>query len=93
MQDLVKLARLIETPNHEDSIRDRFGYQGCYVDLVLNKDEWQDWPPTAGYDTMGAGAATNPAGYDPVVPDGPPTAEAEALRHYRERAAKNSTGL
>jgi hypothetical protein len=46
MMDLLKLARLIETPNHEDSIRDRFGYQGCYVDLVLNKSsgEWQEWP-------------------------------------------------
>jgi Domain of unknown function (DUF6378) len=47
MLDLVKLARLIETPNHEDSIRDRFGYQGCYVDLVYNSEkeaDWQEWP-------------------------------------------------
>lgn len=47
MLDLVKLARLIETPDHEDSMRDRFGYQGCYVDLVYNsekEEELQDWP-------------------------------------------------
>lgn len=53
MLDLVKLARLVETPDHEDSIRDRFGYQGCYVDLVYGDkpvaeaeaEEWTDWPP------------------------------------------------
>lgn len=46
MLDLVKLARLIESPDHEDSIRDRFGYQACYVDLVYSDkdEEWQDWP-------------------------------------------------
>lgn len=37
MLDLVKLARLIESPDHEDSMRDRFGYQGCYVDLVMGE--------------------------------------------------------
>lgn len=50
MLDLVKLARLIETPNHEDSLRDRFGYNGCNVDLVLNAPHddkvWIGWPPT-----------------------------------------------
>ena len=47
--DLVKLGRLIETPDHEDSLRDRFGYNGCNVDLVLENDTnevWLDWPPT-----------------------------------------------
>lgn len=59
MLDLVKLARLIESPNHEDSMRDRFGYQGCYVDLVYGDEPtsipvetieattnegWVDWP-------------------------------------------------
>ena len=34
MLDLVKLARLVETPDHEDSLRDRFGYNLCNVDLV-----------------------------------------------------------
>jgi len=36
MLDLVKLARLIQTPGHEDSLRDRFGYNGCNVALALN---------------------------------------------------------
>ncbi len=48
MLDLVKLARLIESPDHEDSMRDRFGYMGCYVDLMYGDGEgeagWQEWP-------------------------------------------------
>lgn len=35
MIDLIKLARLIETPDHEDSLRDRLGYTLCNIDLVL----------------------------------------------------------
>ena len=54
MLDLVKLARLIETPDHEDSLRDRFGYNGCNVKLVLpqvpdataRSEVWGPWPPT-----------------------------------------------
>lgn len=47
MLDLLKLARLVVTPDHQDSIRDRFGYQACYVGLVSNEwvdNEWVDWP-------------------------------------------------
>jgi hypothetical protein len=66
MQDLVKLARLIETPDHEDSIRDRFGYQGCYVDLVLNKSsgEWQDWPLDTAPPADGGIGGKGFGGYD-----------------------------
>ncbi len=48
--DLVKLGRLIESPHHEDSLRDRLGYTLCNIDLVLGDDDkvWVDWPPTKG---------------------------------------------
>jgi hypothetical protein len=66
MLDLVKLARLIETPDHEDSIRDRFGYQGCYVDMIDShkakpEEGWQSWPPQAD----------DPPAIEPVVLDWP----------------------
>ncbi len=50
MQNLVKLARLIATPDHEDSLRDMLGYTGCNIELVLESDDkvWLDWPPTEG---------------------------------------------
>ena len=71
MLDLVKLARLIETPDHEDSLRDRFGYNGCNVKLVMKQrmadnaaltskptfGAWVDWPPT--YDSMMAQNSAN----------------------------------
>ena len=68
MLDLVKLARLIATPDHEDSLRDRFGYNGCNVRLTMEqrKDDlsskptfgaWVDWPPS--YDSMMMQNSTN----------------------------------
>ena len=34
--DLMKTARLAETPNHRDSIVDKVGYTACYAELALS---------------------------------------------------------
>ncbi len=45
------LCVALETPDHEDTIRDRLGYQACYIELVYDDapvavvEEWSDWPP------------------------------------------------
>ena len=35
LMTLMKLARLVETPNHRDSIVDAIGYLACYAEMVL----------------------------------------------------------
>ena len=40
--DLMKTARLAETPDHRDSIVDKIGYTACYAEMVLT-----DPPDTA----------------------------------------------
>lgn len=72
MLDLVKLARLVETPDHEDSIRDRFGYQGCYVDLVLG-DKPVEAVPTDQRDMVWENGqwVDWPPAIEPVVVDFP----------------------
>ncbi len=35
LHDLAKLSRLIQTPDHEDTLRDRFGYAGVNVALAI----------------------------------------------------------
>jgi len=45
MQGLVKVGRRIETPNHEDSLRDSLGYALLEIEMVLEKNgSWVDWP-------------------------------------------------
>lgn len=36
---LMKIARLINSPTHEDSIVDIVGYTACYADLVGDKND------------------------------------------------------
>ena len=54
MIDLMKTARLAESPGHRDSIVDKVGYALCYAEVVLpsvtvedNPNvHWIDWPAT-----------------------------------------------
>jgi hypothetical protein len=39
MMDLMKTARLAETPGHKDSIVDKIGYTACYAELALDGKE------------------------------------------------------
>jgi hypothetical protein len=51
MQGLVKVCRRMETPNHEDSLRDDLGYTLLEIEMVLEQPEKEDvvrvdWPAT-----------------------------------------------
>ena len=37
--DLMKTARLAESPTHRDSIVDKIGYTACYAEIVLGPEE------------------------------------------------------
>jgi hypothetical protein len=39
--DGVKTARLIQTPDHEDSVVDKIGYTICYWDIIQAQKQMQ----------------------------------------------------